>query len=190
MSRLLFALLVWTSLLGSAAAQARPTLIANGSFEEGQTGWESSVTDPQGVGSEVTIDASQAKADGKSLEIRLPGPSSAAIVSPLAPVQAGRDVLLSFWYRSEGFSETGNFAGVNLQYVLDWLDLDGKPVGTGGLGLSYGAVPRWRFMVSLLTPPPGAASVKLRFVMSVNPQGRPSSFWLDDLRLRVFPGRP
>jgi len=108
MPRLLIALLAWVLLLSSAVAQSRSDVMSNGNFEEGQAGWQPTVTDPQGVGSEVTIDLSQAKAGGKSLKIRLARPSSATIASPLASVQSGRDFLLTFWYRSEGFSETGN----------------------------------------------------------------------------------
>ena len=163
MPRLLMELLAWVLLLSSAVAQSRSDVMWNGSFEEGQAGWQPTVTDPQGVGSEVTIELSQAKAGGKSLKIRRAGPGSATIASPLASVQSGRDFLLTFWYRSEGFSETGNYAGVNLQYVLDWLDIDRKSIGTGGMGLSYAVVPRWRFMVSMLTPPPDSAFVKIRF---------------------------
>jgi hypothetical protein len=79
---------------------------------------------------------------------------------------------------------------VNLQYVITWLDRERKPVGTGGMGLSYGAVPRWRFMVQMLTPPPGAASMRMSFPMSVNEQGRPSRCWIDRIRLRPWPGQP
>ena len=123
MPRLLIALLAWVLLLSSAVAQSRSDVMSNGSFEEGQAGWQPTVNDPQGVGSEVMIDLSQAKAGGKSLKIRLAGPSSATIASPLASVQAGRDFLFTFWYRSEGFSETGNYAGVNLQYTcwIGWI---------------------------------------------------------------------
>jgi len=81
MPRLLIALLAWVLLLSSAVAQSRSDVMSNGNFEEGQAGWQPTVTDPQGVGSEVTIDLSQAKAGGKSLKIRLAGPSSATIAS-------------------------------------------------------------------------------------------------------------
>jgi len=134
--------------------------------------------------------SSNAREGAKSLQISLPGQSSATITSRLAPVQAGQDYLLSFWYRSKGFSETGAYAGVNLQYVLIWLDANQKPIGTGGMGLSYGAVPEWRFMVSMLTVPPKAAAVRISFPMSVNETGRPSRFWLDVVRLRAWPGEP
>ncbi|NUQ65426.1 MAG: hypothetical protein HUU20_23405 [Pirellulales bacterium] len=177
-------------LLIDAAADQRPDVMHNGGFEEGMGGWQPSVDDPKAVGAAVTIDPSKAREGGKSLKISLPGPSSAGIASSPAPVKSGRDYLLSFWYRSEGFSETGVYAGVNLQYVLTWLDTMGKPVGTAGAGLSYGAVPQWRFMVSMLTVPSGAAAVQIRFPMSVNESGRPSCFWLDDVRLRAWPGEP
>jgi hypothetical protein len=75
-----------------------------------------------------------------------------------------------------------------VQYVLGWLDADKKPIGAGGMGLSYGAVPEWRFMVSLLTAPPDAASVQIRFPMSVNETGRPSSCWLGGVKVRAWPG--
>jgi hypothetical protein len=78
MPRLLIALLAWVLQLSSAVAQSRSDVMSNGNFEEGQAGWQPTVTDPQGVGSEVTTDLSQAKAGGKSLNIRLAGPQTAA----------------------------------------------------------------------------------------------------------------
>ncbi len=184
------ALIVLISWANVAAAQPQPNLIHNGDFEQGIAGWEPSLNDPKGVGAAVTIDPSKALEGSRSLQISLPGQSIAAITSRPASVQAGQDYLLSFWYRSEGFSETGAFAGVNLQYVLTWLDANQKLVGTGGMGLSYDAVSEWRFMVSMLTVPANAMAVQIRFPMSVNETGRPSRFWLDDVKLRAWPGEP
>ena len=184
------ALIVLFSSANLAAAQPQPNLIHNGDFEQGLAGWAPSLNDPRGVGAALTSDASTSREGGRSLQIRLPGPSGAAMTSPPASVQAGQDYLLSFWYRSEGFSATDAYAGVNLQYVLTWLDANRQPVGTGGMGLSYGAVPEWRFTVSLLTVPANATAVQIGFPMSVNETGRSSRFWLDDVRLRAWPGEP
>ncbi|OHB82521.1 MAG: hypothetical protein A2V98_17825 [Planctomycetes bacterium RBG_16_64_12] len=162
----------------------------NHSFEEGMSGWQPSVNDPSHVGAAVTVDRTQAKHGAQSLKIGLPAESRAAATSPPAPVRGGQDYLLSFWYRCEGFSETGNYAGVNLQYVVNWLDAEKKPVGAGGMGLSYGAVPEWRFMTRMYLSPQEAAFVALTFPMSVNDKGRPSRFWLDDVQLRAWPGEP
>lgn len=184
------ALLLAVLLPRIAFPQSRPNLVPNGSFEDALASWQCSVNDPKQVGAAVNLDSSRTREGNRSLKIQLAGPGSATATSPLAPVQAGQDYLLTFWYRSEGFSDTGLFAGVNLQYVLDWLDTDKKPVGTGGMGLSYGAVAEWRFMVSLLTAPPSAAWARIRFPMSVDETGRPSICWLGDLKLRPWLGQP
>ncbi len=191
MGRILgIAVVAVASLAGPAPGQGREEVMLGGSFEEGLGGWLPAVNDPSRVGAAIGTDPTHAKRGGKSLKIALPGACGGSITSPPAPVRAGEDYLLTFWYRSEGFSPTGNYAGVNLQYVLHWLDREKKPIATGGMGLSYGAVPQWRFMVRMFTPPPGTAFATLSFLMSVNETGRPSSFWLDGVSLRGWPGEP
>lgn len=172
------ALLLAVLLPRIAFPQSRPNLVPNGSFEDALASWQCSVNDPKQVGAAVNLDSSRTREGNRSLKIQLAGPGSATATSPLAPVQAGQDYLLTFWYRSEGFSDTGLFAGVNLQYVLDWLDTDKKPVGTGGMGLSYGAVAEWRFMVSLLTAPPSTPGHESAFPCRLMRRvGLPSAGW-------------
>ena len=171
--RLVVTMLAWLGLAGSALAQGPANVMLNGSFEEGINGWQPSVHDPKHVGAAVAIDQTQAKAGARSVKTSLPGQSNAAITSPLAPVRAGQDYLLTFWYRSEGFSETSLYAGVNLQYVLTWLDADNKPVSTGGMGLSYGAVPEWRFSTAAFKRAGAYQDIPVRFVLP------PGVQWID-----------
>jgi len=57
------------------------------------------------------------------------------------PVAPGRDYLLTFFLRSQGFSRTGGYDGVNPQYALLWRDAGGKNIGEAGAGLPYAPRP-------------------------------------------------
>ncbi len=188
--RVVALLVVSGTIAASAHAEGPVNLLSNGGFEEGISGWQVSVADPGKRGAAVTVDAGQARQGEKSLCLTLPGIGQASAGSPLAPVRPGEDYLFTFWYRSDGFSESGLYAGVNVQYVVHWLDADRKPLGTDGSGLAYGAVPEWRFMVRMFRPPPGTAFVSVTFPMSVVEGGRPSRFRLDDARWRAWPSVP
>lgn len=177
---------------GLAAAQEPANVLPNGDFEDGLAGWTPGVNDAKKLGAAVALDEAQAKHGAKSLKISLPGgPSGASAGSPLARVQAGQEYLLTFWFRSEGFSDTDLFAGVNLQFALSWLDAEKKPVpGPGGAGLAYGAVPQWRFICKLYRVPAGAAFVAISYNMSCDEKGRASATWFDRVQLRPWPGEP
>ncbi len=177
-------------LTAGAYAQFAESVLPNGSFEEGLAGWTLSVTDAQGLGAKITEDPAQAKHGARSAQLDLPGgPSTASLASPLTPVEGGKDYLLTFYFRSEGFSDTNLFAGVNLQFTLTWLNGEKKPVpGPGGAGLAYGAVPDWRFMCKLYHAPAEAAFMALSYRMSCDEKGRPSSAWFDRVQLRPWPG--
>ena len=173
----------------SASAQFSENVMPNGSFEEGLAGWTASVNDAQNLGAQITEDREQAKHGTVSARLSLPkGPTGAGLRSPRAPVRPGEDYLLTFHFRSEGFSDTNLFAGVNLQFVLAWLDAEGQPVaGPGGAGLAYGAVPEWRFISKLYRAPAGAAFLTVSFNMSCDENGRPSRAWFDRVQLRPWP---
>jgi hypothetical protein len=182
--------LALTTLLaaGAALAQFPESVLPNGDFEEGLTGWTPSVNDAKKLGVAVTVDETQAKHGAKSLKITLPGgPSGASVGSPASPVQGGQQYLVTLYFRSEGFSDTNLYAGVNLQYVLTWLDADKKAVGGGGAGLAYGAVKDWSFRCTLYRAPANAAFLAISFNMSCDEQGRASSAWFDRVQVRPWP---
>ena len=176
---------------GAAGAQFSPSLLPNGDFAGGLTGWSASVNDAKKLGAAVTVDPTPAAPAGPCLRLTLPGgPTAAAAGSPPAPVSGGQLYLVTFHFRSEGFSDTDLFAGVNLQYNLAWLDADKKQVGGSGGGLTYGAVPDWRFICALCRAPARAAWLALSFAMSSDEKGRASSAWFDRVQVRPWPELP
>ncbi len=185
---LVFLTVALVLVVGAAQAQFAESVLPNGDFEEGLEGWGVSVSDAKNLGVAVIADETQAKHGARSVKMTLPGgPSGATVSSAPAPVQGGQYYLVTFHFRSEGFSETGLFAGVNLQYTLNWSDAENKPVpGPGGAGLTYGEVKEWRFRCTLFRAPEGATSVRMGLAMSCDDKGRASSAWFDRIQIRPW----
>lgn len=175
-------------LCATAQAQFAESVLPNGDFEEGLEGWRVVVNDAKQLGAAVTAEETGARHGAKCVKLALPGgPSGAKVSSAPAAVQEGQYYLVTFYFRSEGFSETGLYAGVNLQYTLSWSDAEQKPVaGPGGAGLTYGEVKEWRFRCALFRAPQGATAVTLGLAMSCDEKGRASSAWFDRIQIRPW----
>jgi hypothetical protein len=176
---------------GGAGAQFSPSVLPNGDFAAGPTGWSGSVNDAKNLGASVVAGPTLPPPAGPCLRLRLPaGPAAANAVSAPAPVAGGQLYLVTFYYRSEGFSDSDLYAGVTLQYGLTWLDADKKPVGDGGAGLSYGAVPDWRFLCALYRAPARAAFLTIAFRLYCDEKARASTAWFGRVQVRPWPEIP
>jgi len=172
-----------------ALAQFGPNLLPDGDFEETPLAWQTAVSGAQAAAAGVAAEEAQAKVGARALKFSVPREAAAGATSPVAPVEGGKVYLYSFWFRSEGFSKTGLFAGCNAQYSLTWLDAEGKVVGTVGVGLPYEEVPEWRFMARTVRAPVEATGMRARYAVSVDANGVPSTLWLDRVQLRALSGQ-
>jgi hypothetical protein len=179
-------LLLWA--LAANAAEPYANVFPNGSFEDTTPVWSPGVNDPAKTGAAVILDTQQVKEGRQSAKLALPGQGSASLSSPLAPVEAGKDYLFTLWYRSEGFSKTDLFSGVNASYILTWYSAEKKAIGQAGAGLPYGARPQWMLHIHLFTVPKDAAYLGFSLSMGAAEKSLPSALWVDRIQLRYWPG--
>ncbi|MHB9130506.1 MAG: hypothetical protein ACYDBB_05365 [Armatimonadota bacterium] len=185
----LIPLLVLLCLFTAAfAVETRPSVLPNGGFEDGMTGWTAAVNDPGKTGSAVTIDGEQHREGTNSFRLFVQPKCGANLSCKSFPVEGGKDYLITLWYRSEGFSRTGNFDGVSASYTVTWYDAAGKPIIGTGQGLPYSAQPKWRRSMRLATAPANAASANFSCGISCGEKSLPSTLWLDKIELRKWPG--
>ncbi|MHB9024136.1 MAG: hypothetical protein ACYC7E_08160 [Armatimonadota bacterium] len=186
--RLFIPLLLLTCGLAVNAAEPFANVFPNGSFEDTTPVWSPSVNDPAKTGAAVILDTQQVKEGRQAAKLSLPGQGAANLSSPLAPVEADKDYLFTLWYRSEGFSKTNLFAGVNASYHLTWYNAQKKALGQIGIGLPYGARPEWALHIRMLTVPKDAAFLGMSLSMSAGEKCLPSALWIDRIQLRHWTG--
>jgi hypothetical protein len=179
MARMALLLLCGWLALAALAANPPASVLPNGDFENGLTGWA--------PGGGVTADAAAYEGRG-ALLMTVPGKGGAGTTSAPAPMEAGRDYLLTQRFRSEGFSRTGGFDGVSASFTLYFYDAAGKQVGSIGGGFPYSAQPKWSHWMRLFTVPAGAVSARYTVNIGVSDTGLPSRLWLDQIRLRPWDG--
>ena len=168
------------------AYQLSPSVVPNGSFEEGMTGWKSSMQDPAQAGLGMSIDETHHRDGSRSAQLSLPKHGGVTLTSERFPVEGGRDYLCVLYTRSEGFSRTGSYDGVNAQYLIDWFDAEGKNMGRVGSGFSYAARPNWEGEIRVVSAPASAASAGFTFPVSAQEGKLPSVFWIDAVSLRPW----
>jgi hypothetical protein len=168
-----------------------PNLLPNSGFEDGMTGWTTSVADPGQAGAAAALDPG-ALAGRAALKLTLPGKGSCTVTSSPAPVEPGRDYLVAVRYRSTGFSKPGKY-DIGAGGLLTWADAAGKSLGTAPFGgISFTAQAEWSCAVRLVTVPADAATVRLTLTLASSEGSTPSALWLDQAQVRRWdpPAQP
>lgn len=163
----------------AAPAAAPPNLLPNGDIENGLAGWA--------VNGTVTADA-RACQGTQALLLAAQPKGGANAVSGMATIAGGHDYLLTFRYRSEGFSRKGGYDGVSASGSLYFYDAAGKQVGTVAFGLSYDPQAKWLLVPRLCTAPAGATTARLQIGMNVGENAPASKLWVDQAQVRQWDG--
>jgi hypothetical protein len=162
-------------------------LLPNGGFEGDLTSWTVSAT---GTGASVTASTQQHYEDSYSLKMDLPNPSaSASAQTGLVPVEANREYEVYTYFRSDGFSRTGGWDGVNAYYYLYYYNAAQQNIGSVGVGFPYGAQATWKGYRRVISTPPNTAYVRFSFGMGSQAGSLPSTFWLDKVELKPYDTR-
>lgn len=164
----------------SALAWPTENLLTNGGLESTE-GWET-VGDASLFAEETATPAEGARAVSITSPRRL-GASAALRSAPVAFGDARR-LLFSGQFRAEGgllsAAEEGNRAGVMAQ----WLTETGQVLREDYALILEGAFAHWRRLVRPLTPPPGAAQVRLLIgAQCASAAAPPVRITVDDLAL-------
>jgi hypothetical protein len=167
-------------------------LLPNGGIEGGLTGFNTSTS---GTGASVSADTTQPYEDLNALKLDVPNPSSGATatMTNYIPVTAGKDYDLNVWFRSTGFSRTGNYDNVSASYHIYYYNSAYTQIGSRSIGLPYAAQATWLLRPTVFTPPATTAYVKMDFCISAGTGTLPSTLWLDHLEIlphntRLKPG--
>lgn len=166
-----------------------PSVLPNGGFEDGLTGWTVTADAAgQASGAAGTADVAQPLAGAKALKLSLPGKGTVSATSAKAPVAASADVLITLRYRSEGFSAPGK-ADISAYAMLNWLDAQGKPLPVTYLnGIPLQAQAKWSGISRLIAAPAGAAGVQLSLIATSQQGSAPSAIWFDQVQVRPWDG--
>lgn len=180
---------VLAGLLG--AAWAAPSVLLNGGFEDGMTGWTITMdAGGKACGAAGVIDTAQKLAGAQSLKLTLPGKGMLSVSSAKTAVEGGRDFFLTARYRSTGFSQKDK-ADIYAQGGVNWLDAGDKSLGVTPLnGISYQAQDAWIGIARLMTAPKGAVAAIVNLSLVSTQGSAPSALWLDQVQLRPWIYQP
>jgi hypothetical protein len=140
-----------------------PTLVTNGGFESGTSGW--TVT-----GGTAAIDTTNQHSGSQCLQVTATGGAPIVIQSPLMPITYTNQYYANGWLKLISTSQIGATFSVQ----IDWYNASNSYLATasGNTQAAYGGVPSaWNFSSAVSTtsaPSSGATQAKVKFYTKSN----------------------